>query len=60
MDQRKENKLFRYQKQDKLKCGGSYETSNYIFTTSSGGLIDVTNLSHAWKNILKNSELPHK
>lgn len=48
------------QKRDKLKCGESYEVSNYVFTTSSGTLIDVTNLSHAWQKILKRAELPHK
>lgn len=48
------------QKQNKLKCGESYEISNYVFTTSSGTLIDVTNLSHAWQKILKRAELPHK
>ena len=48
------------QKTYKLKCGASYEKSDYIFTTSSGSLIDVTNLSHAWENILKQAKLPHK
>lgn len=48
------------QKRYKLKCGASYEKSDYIFTTSSGSLIDVTNLSHAWENILKQAKLPHK
>ncbi len=48
------------QKKDRLRCGESYKTSNYVFTTSSGTLIDVTNLSHAWEKILKKSGLPHK
>ena len=34
--------------------------SDYVFTTSSGSLIDVVNLSHAWENILKKSNIPHK
>lgn len=50
----------RKQKADKLKCGESYEMSDYVFTTSSGRLIDVANLSHAWEKILKNSNIPHK
>lgn len=40
------------QRRDRLKCGESYEVSDYVFTTSSGTLIDVTNLSHAWENLL--------
>jgi integrase len=48
------------QKRDKLKCGLSYENSDYIFTTSSGSLIDVTNLSHAWEKILIQAKIPHK
>ena len=48
------------QKKAKLKCGISYNVSDYIFTTSSGSLIDVTNLSHAWDRILKTAQLPHK
>jgi len=47
------NNLKLKQKRCKLKCGASYEESDYVFTTSSGSLIDVTNLSHAWENILK-------
>lgn len=54
------NNLKLKQKRYKLKCGASYEESDYIFTTSSGSLIDVTNLSHAWENILKKAKLPHK
>lgn len=54
------NNLKLKQKRYKLKCGASYEESDYIFTTSSGSLIDVTNLSHAWENILKKANLPHK
>lgn len=54
------NDLKLKQKRYKLKCGLSYEQSDYIFTTSSGSLIDVTNLSHAWKNILIQAKLPHK
>lgn len=54
------NDLKLRQKKYKLKCGLSYEKSDYIFTTSSGFLIDVTNLSHAWENILKKAKLPHK
>ncbi|AWK52803.1 recombinase XerC [Clostridium beijerinckii] len=54
------NDLKLKQKRYKLKCGLSYENSDYIFTTSSGSLIDVTNLSHAWENILKQAGLPHK
>lgn len=50
----------RKQKADKLKCGESYEISNYVFTTSSGSLIDVANLSRAWKNILKKYKLHHR
>lgn len=34
--------------------------SDYVFTTSSGSLIDVTNLSHAWEHLLKKCKLPHK
>lgn len=52
--------LQRRQKADKLKCGESYKMSDYVFTTSSGSLIDVVNLSHAWENILKKSNLHHK
>lgn len=47
-------------KRCKLKCGASYEESNYVFTTSTGSLIDVPNLSHAWEHILKKANLPHK
>jgi len=48
------------QKSDRLKCGESYEVSDYIFTTSTGNLIDVVNLSHAWESILKKCKLHHK
>ena len=48
------------QRRDRLKCGESYEVSDYVFTTSSGSLIDVTNLSHAWEHLLKKCKLPHK
>ena len=54
------NDLKLKQKKYKFKCGASYEKSDYIFTTSSGALIDVTNLSHAWESILKQAKLPHK
>ena len=54
------NNLKLKQKRYRLKCGASYEESNYVFTTSSGSLIDVTNLSHAWERILKKAKLPHK
>lgn len=50
----------RKQNRDKFKCGQSYEISNHVFTTSTGKLIDVTNLSHAWANILKRSKISHK
>lgn len=48
------------QMKNKLKCGECYKESNFIFTTETGTHIDVTNLSHAWDNILKKAELSHK
>lgn len=55
----KKHKL--HQDQEKLAAGDSYNNkSNFIFTTSTGNIIDSRNLIRAYSRALKKSQIPYR
>nr|WP_073006214.1 tyrosine-type recombinase/integrase [Clostridium amylolyticum] len=50
------------QKKAKMKAGSSYIKQDYdfVFTTASGNLLNVANVSRSWSNLLSKNKIPHR
>ncbi|MBE1306203.1 site-specific integrase [Clostridium botulinum] len=48
------------QKQEKLKCGNSYNNTDYVFTTEIGNTMNARNVTKSYERLLKKAKIPYK
>ncbi|HID0817714.1 site-specific integrase [Clostridium botulinum] len=48
------------QKQEKLKCGNSYNDTDYVFTTEIGNTMNARNVTKSYERLLKKAKIPYK